>query len=111
MGDKNSGTHVVSDPVERLLANCDRSAGSCWLYLRAVNNNGYPMTAIGSRRDGTRRNVPASNVIYERFHGRLPDDYEPDHTCKVRHCLNPDHLKAIPRRDNRNTRGRRTVNG
>jgi HNH endonuclease len=96
----------LADPVERLLRKVDRSGSRtmCWPYLGKPNNSGYVFTNVGSRKNGTRKMVSAARLICERFHGPMPEDYEPDHQCKTRHCLNPDHIQAVPRSLNRSAR-------
>lgn len=56
----------------------------CWLYLRALNNSGY-----GPHR-----------TYYERFRGPIPDGLTLDHLCRIRCCVNPDHLEPMPLREN-----------
>ena len=37
-------------------------------------------------------------VSYELFIGPIPADREVHHTCNVRSCVNPDHLRLVTRR-------------
>ncbi len=34
------------------------------------------------------------------FKGPIPEGLELDHLCRVRHCVNPDHLEAVTHREN-----------
>ena len=45
-------------------------------------------------------NVYAHRAAYELFVGPIPSGYEIDHLCRVRDCVNPDHLEAVTRREN-----------
>lgn len=41
---------------------------------------------------------------YENRYGPIPSSLEIDHLCRVRSCVNPDHMEAVTRRINQ-TRG------
>ena len=38
----------------------------------------------------------AHRTYYERKFGPIPEDLTLDHLCRVRSCVNPDHLEAVP---------------
>ncbi len=63
----------------------------CMLWTGHVNPNGY-----GIFRDGNRRTT-AHRWAYEFFNGPLAEGLEPDHLCRVRNCVNPNHLEAVTR--------------
>lgn len=69
------------------------SVTGCWL-LSGYLQNGYGRLKI----NGTMH--LAHRVAYERLVGPIPADCELDHLCRVRHCLNPDHLEVVTRREN-----------
>jgi hypothetical protein len=64
-------------------------ATPCWIWQRTINDHGY-----GIGYDGT-DNVPAHVLCWERIHGKVPDGTELDHLCRVRSCVNPDHVEAV----------------
>lgn len=66
----------------------------CWIWEKALNHLGY--ARIG--HNGKSR--PAHRVSYEAFKGPIPEGLEIDHVCKVRCCLNPEHLEAVNRMEN-----------
>jgi hypothetical protein len=66
----------------------------CWLWLGAVKRNGYG----GLRHDGV--NLYAHRVSYECHRGPIPIGLELDHLCRVRHCINPDHLEPVTHSQN-----------
>lgn len=70
----------------------------CWLWTGSLNVHGY-----GQFHDSDRspKNVHAFRWAYEYFKGLLPTGHEPDHLCRVRRCVNPDHLEAVPGRVNK----------
>lgn len=67
----------------------------CWLWVGFV----HPKHGYGSyRADGGTR--LAHRVSYERVNGPIPDGKDLDHLCRVRSCVNPDHLEPVTRREN-----------
>jgi hypothetical protein len=66
----------------------------CWLWTGALNYAGYGVFC----RDG--RKHRAHHVGYEHYIGPVPDGFQLDHRCRVRSCVNPDHLRAVTSRQN-----------
>lgn len=42
----------------------------------------------------------AHRVAHELLIGPIPNGLHVDHLCRVRHCVNPDHLEAVTQREN-----------
>ncbi|MFJ4107928.1 HNH endonuclease signature motif containing protein [Oerskovia enterophila] len=65
----------------------------CWHWTGALNRHiGY----------GYFRQKIAHRLSYELLVGPIPDGYQIDHLCRVRDCINPDHLEAVtPEENNR----------
>lgn len=72
-----------------------RNRGPCWIWTAGANNRGYGMfhptkatTTLAHRYayEALRRPIPAGLVI--------------DHLCRVRRCVNPDHLQPVSRGEN-----------
>jgi hypothetical protein len=62
----------------------------CWLWLGTIGSRGY-----GSFWDGY-KNLRAHRVSYIIFKpGGIPDGLELDHKCRLRCCVNPDHLEPV----------------
>ncbi len=81
----------------------------CWLWTGVCNPLGYGQIWIRDiSRLGGWRKVSAHRHAYERFVGPIADGLEIDHKCRVRCCVNPDHLQAITHLENirRSTRWR-----
>ena len=71
-------------------------ATPCWLWLRAVTNNGYPEMFISRSLKTRRRQLYAHRVYWARASGPVPPGHEVDHLCQNRRCVNPEHLQPIP---------------
>lgn len=91
---------MVGPPLERILARIeiDQESG-CWIYPKAAKN-GYAVLSTGLRGDGSRRTKYAHRIAYEEMVGPIPDTYTIDHLCRVRTCVNPDHLEPVTSAEN-----------
>jgi hypothetical protein len=79
---------------ERILAKVVIDENGCWIWQGHIGPKGYgQVRGLG----GTR---PAHQSAYEQWKGPLPKGTEPDHLCKVRSCVNPDHLEAVSHHEN-----------
>ena len=63
---------------------------SCWLWTGMTNDQGYGL--IWMYEDGKRVHRRAHRVVYELLIGPAA---ELDHLCRVRHCVNPEHLEHV----------------
>lgn len=79
--------------MEKLLAKVKKIKGGCWEWKGYIDNKGYGQSSLKGR-DRTHR------IFYRHFKGALPSGTEIDHLCRVRHCVNPEHLEAVPHRIN-----------
>lgn len=69
----------------------------CWLWDGACLTNGYGRFSPTQRRHEF---VYAHRFSYEMHVGAIPDGMVIDHLCRVRCCVNPDHLEAVTRGEN-----------
>lgn len=72
--------------------------GGCWLWMGALTAaapNGYGRFMRG---DGT--TTTAHRVSFEWLVGEIPEGLELDHLCRVRRCVNPQHLEPVTHREN-----------
>jgi hypothetical protein len=77
----------------------------CWLWLGALNKQGY-----GSLKDGRVR-VMAHRYSYQLHKGPISEGSCIRHTCDTPWCVNPDHLLEGTWGDNNRDRARRGRNG
>jgi hypothetical protein len=66
------------------------ASSGCWLWRGCLSGKGY----------GCAYNTSAHRATYIWFKGEIPHGYHVDHLCRVRHCVNPDHLEAVTPGDN-----------
>lgn len=74
----------------RFLAKVVRSPEtSCWLWDGARAGEGYGVFKWRGRQSYAHR------YAHEYYKGAIPDGYLIDHLCRVRLCVNPEHLEAV----------------
>lgn len=61
----------------------------CWLWTKAQDGHGYGHVRVNGK------SVKAYAFFYERKYGKAPKGLEFDHKCKVKLCVNPDHLEPV----------------
>jgi HNH endonuclease len=57
--------------------------------------NGYTFTSVGPRK------ILAHRASYELFIGPIAPGLTVDHTCRVKHCVNPTHLEPVSSQENK----------
>lgn len=68
--------------------------GPCLLYIGADNGNGYGQFSYGGK------NGYAHRYAWERANGPIPGDLTVDHLCRVRNCVNVEHLELVSGAEN-----------
>jgi hypothetical protein len=74
---------------------CRPELGSCWVATTSLKGDGYARIT-----DARGVRILAHRWTYEQFVGPIPDGLQIDHLCRVRHCVNPDHLEPVTSREN-----------
>lgn len=79
-----------------LAAHCARDANGCLVWQRYCDPDGYGRTTF--------RGVPGRpvhRVAWIALHGDIEPGMDVDHTCFVRNCIEPDHLRLLVASANR----------
>lgn len=75
----------------------------CWLWSAFVDSSGYGAFSVGldwQATDKKSRIHKAHRVSYEINVGPIPEGLQLDHICRVRSCVNPDHLRPVTAQQN-----------
>lgn len=87
----------------------------CWLWTASLRYDGYGQLGVS---DGGV--CLAHRVAWELYRGPIPVGLELDHLCRVKSCVNPDHLQPVTGKVNnarsmsftaRNARKTHCING
>lgn len=73
--------------MERFFARVEKTK-DCWLW-RGSKTRGYGHISV----DGV--NHRAHRIAWMLLRGEIPHGLVLDHICRVRHCVNPDHLELV----------------
>lgn len=65
----------------------------CWIWMGRLNDKGYGL--VNENGKGHR----AHRVIFEAVRGPIGSLFS-DHTCRVRCCVNPDHIEPVTNKIN-----------
>ena len=91
-------TRVRGTPEERFWPKVNKSGpvpdyrpdlSPCWLWTEGKDGSGYGRFKINGHM------VAAHRFAYELLVGSIPQGLELDHLCRVRHCVNTDHLEPV----------------
>ncbi len=99
---------VTPTAEERFWSKVDAS-GDCWEWT-AGGANGYGHFFLGKDSGSPSIKMNAHRWAYQHLVGPIPDDFQLDHLCKNRACVNPDHLEPVPAAVNLSRSGARFFN-
>ncbi len=66
----------------------------CWEWIGYIDRGGYARLNINYVSENAHR------VLYTLIKGNIPSGLTIDHLCKIRHCINPEHLEPVTLREN-----------
>jgi HNH endonuclease len=67
----------------------DKESSECWLWRGAKMSNGYGLFHINGHTELVHR------LSYKDAYGDFSAEKQLDHICRVRHCVNPQHLQPV----------------
>lgn len=90
---RRKGTPHRPTPEQRFWLKVDTS-GDCWLWAGTLRPDGYGRFGV----DG--QDYYAHRWAYQLLIGPIPEGLTLDHLCRVRHCVNPEHLEPVTNAEN-----------
>jgi hypothetical protein len=82
--------------IERFFAFVSPEPNSgCWLWCGGLQSRGYGFFCLSDASM-----VLAHRYSYELARGPVPDGLEVDHLCRLKACVNPEHLEAVTQSEN-----------
>ena len=98
---RTMGDHVMAIKYPMIARFWDKvipePMSGCWLWIGAIKSNGYGVIRNGARGTGYSY---AHRYAYIAFRGLIPAGAQIDHLCRLRCCVNPDHLEPVSCREN-----------
>lgn len=89
----NPGTWIKGDHPRRFWLKVEKT-DECWHWQGHVSQLGYGQFTM----DGL--TVLAHRFAYEDVVGPIPNGLVIDHLCRVRDCVNPEHLEVVTQAEN-----------
>ena len=71
-----------------------KDKSGCWLWQACTNADGYGKFLLHGKSSYAHR------IAYVIYKNKIPAGLEIDHLCRVRSCVNPDHLEAVTHKIN-----------
>jgi hypothetical protein len=85
---------MVNTLLERFESKFFVAPDGCWLWLGAINNNGYGRFWFDDKT------CKAHRISYELYVGSIPSGMQIDHVCRQTSCVNPHHLNIVTNTEN-----------
>lgn len=86
--------NTPSELPRHIRRNIESGDNGCWLWTRSRSRDGYGWASLNDKT------WQAHRLVYVLLRGNPPTGLVLDHLCRVRHCVNPDHLEPVTPREN-----------
>lgn len=83
--------------IDRLMSKVNKT-DTCWLWTGQQTYNGYGTFVF--RKTSKIKGQGAHRAVYRTLVGEIPEGLTLDHLCRVRLCVNPDHLEPVTMAEN-----------
>jgi hypothetical protein len=84
---------MIEKKIKNFFNKVDKNGqNGCWLWIGCISNGGY-----GAFYGINRKVEPAHRFYYNIVNGEVPKSLDLDHLCRVRNCVNPEHLEPVTR--------------
>lgn len=88
LGSKANAVKARPTALERFEAKYRVDDSGCWLWTATITPRGYGQFYLNGR-------IEAHRAAWELLRGPIPEGLQIDHLCRVRACVNPDHLEPV----------------
>jgi len=78
----------------KIMSHIEMDENKCWIWMGELKERDYGKVGLRGSTWLVHR------MIYELFVGPIPPGYVVDHRCRNPRCCNPEHLEAVPPREN-----------
>jgi hypothetical protein len=85
---------VERNTKDKVLERYEVNQDGCWIYTGKKDRQGYGVFYYQQSA------YKAHRIAYEVVKGPIPYRLVLDHLCKVKPCINPDHLEAVDQAEN-----------
>lgn len=73
-----------------------KKTDSCWLWTGYIDMDGYGQFYVRPKQvNGDSLQIGAHRFSYELHREPIPAKMQIDHLCRVRNCVNPEHLAVV----------------
>ncbi len=66
-----------------------KNTNGCWIWSGSLNIHGYGRFSFNNKT------LIAHRFVYEYLIGKIPKGLTLDHLCRIRNCVNPEHLEPV----------------